>query len=152
MAMRDSSFPFPGDADASCNNNKEWAVEPIAIVTVVVLVQYMVFGYHVSHARIKHGVLAPATTGHPDFERTFRIHQNTLEQLVLFIPALWMFGIYVHPLTGAAIGLLFPIGREVYRRSYIADPSARMAGAVIGGGAIVVLLFGAAIGALLSWL
>lgn len=127
-------------------------MEAIAIVTVAVLVQYMVFGYHVSRARIKYGVLAPATSGHPDFERTFRIHQNTLEQLVLFIPALWMFGIYVHALTGAAIGLLFPIGREVYRRSYIADPSSRMAGAALGGGAIVVLLLGALIGALLSWI
>jgi hypothetical protein len=71
---------------------------------------------------------------------------------VLFIPALWLFGIYVHPLTGAAIGLLFPIGREVYRKSYVADPSARAAGAAIGGVAIVVLLLGAAIGALLSWI
>ena len=127
-------------------------MEPIAIVTVVVLVQYIVLGYHVSRGRIKYGVPAPATSGHPDFERTFRIHQNTLEQLVLFIPALWMFGIYVQPLTGAAIGLLFPIGREVYRRSYMADPSARVAGAAIGGGAIAVLLLGAAIGALLSWI
>jgi glutathione S-transferase len=151
MAAPDSSFPFR-DARAGREKNKEWAVEAIAIVTVVVLVQYTVLGYHVSRARIRYGVLAPATSGHPDFERTFRIHQNTLEQLVLFIPALWLFGIYVHPLTGAAIGLLFPIGREVYRKSYIADPSARAAGAAIGGVAIVVLLLGAAIGALLSWI
>ena len=152
MAVPDSSFPFRATPHASRENNKEWAVEPIAIVTVVVLVQYMVLGYHVSRARIKCGVLAPAISGHPDFERTFRIHQNTLEQLVLFIPALWMFGIYVHPSTGAVIGLLFPTGREVYRRSYIADPSSRMAGAALGGGAIVVLLLGALIGALLSWM
>jgi glutathione S-transferase len=136
----------------AAKNNKEWAVEAIAIVTVVVLVQYMVLGYHVSRARIRYGVLAPATYGHPEFERTFRIHQNTLEQLVLFIPAVWLFGIYVHPLTGAAIGLLFPIGREVYRRSYIADPSSRVAGATIGGAVIVVLLLGAAIGALVAWI
>jgi glutathione S-transferase len=152
MATPNSSFLFRVKPDAGCKNNKGWTVEPIAIVTVVVLVQYMVFAYHVSRARIKHGVLAPATSGHPEFECTFRIHQNTLEQLVLFIPALWMFGNYVHPLTGAAIGLLFPIGREVYRRSYITDPSSRVAGATIGGATIVVLLLGAAIGALLSWI
>jgi glutathione S-transferase len=145
-------FAVPVTREAGCKNNKEWAVEPIAIVTVVVLVQYLLFGYHVSRARIKHGVQAPAISGHPEFERTFRIHQNTLEQLVLFIPALWMFGIYVHPLTGAAIGLVFPVGREVYRRSYAADPSSRAAGATIGGAAIMVLLLGAAIGALVSWI
>jgi glutathione S-transferase len=145
-------FAVPVTRDAGCKNNKEWAVEPIAIVTVVVLVQYLLFGYHVSRARIKHGVRAPAISGHPEFERTFRIHQNTLEQLVLFVPALWMFGSYVHPLTGAAIGLVFPVGREVYRRSYAADPSSRAAGAAIGGVAIMVLLLGAAIGALVSWI
>jgi len=126
-------------------------VEPIAIVTVVALIQFLLFAYKVSLARLKHGVAAPATAGHPEFERMFRIHQNTLEQLVLFIPALWMFGLYAHPLTGAAIGLLFPVGREVYRRSYLTDPSTRAAGSVIGGTAIVILLTGAAVGALLSW-
>jgi glutathione S-transferase len=127
-------------------------MEAVAIVTSAVLVQYMVFAYHVSAARVKHGVAAPATSGHPEFERVFRVHQNTLEQLIIFIPALWMFAIYVHPLAGAAIGLLFPIGREVYRRSYVADPSRRAAGAAIGGASTVILLIGAVIGAVVSWL
>jgi len=127
-------------------------MEAVAIVTSVVLIQYMVFAYHVSAARIQHGVAAPATSGHPEFERVFRVHQNTLEQLIIFIPALWMFAVYVHSLTGAAVGLLFPIGREIYRRSYVADPSRRTAGAAIGGASTVILLFGAAIGALISWL
>lgn len=127
-------------------------MEAVAIVTSAVLVQYMVFAYYVSAARVKHGVAAPATTGHPEFDRVYRVHQNTLEQLIIFIPAIWMFAIYVHPLTGAAIGLLFPIGREVYRRSYVADPSRRAAGAAIGGVSTVTLLIGAAIGAIVSWL
>ena len=126
-------------------------MEPVAIVTVAALVQYLVLAYQVSMARIRHGVLAPATSGHPEFERRFRIHQNTLEALVVFIPALWMFGYYVHPLAGALIGLLFPIGREVYRRSYVADPSTRAAGSAISGAAIVVLLVGAAVGTFISW-
>jgi hypothetical protein len=63
-----------------------------------------------------------------------------------------MFGFYVHPLTAAAVGLLFPTGREVYRRSYLADPSSRLAGAAISGGATMILLAGSAIGAFLSWL
>lgn len=127
-------------------------MEAVAIVTFSVLVQYMVFAYYVSAARVKHGVAAPATTGHPAFDRAFRVHQNTLEQLVVFIPALWMFAIYVHPLIAAAIGLLFPIGREIYRRSYVEDPARRGAGAAIGGASTIILLVGAAIGALVSWL
>jgi glutathione S-transferase len=127
-------------------------MEAVAIVTSAVLVQYMLFAYHVSAARLKLGVAAPATSGHPEFERVFRVHQNTLEQLIIFIPALWMFAIYVHPLAGAAVGLLFPVGREVYRRSYVADPSRRAAGAAIGGASTVILLIGAAIGAVVSWL
>lgn len=127
-------------------------MEAVALVTFAVLVQYMMFAYHVSAARLKHGVAAPATSGHPEFDRVFRVHQNTLEQLIIYIPALWMFAIYVHPLAGAAIGLLFPIGREIYRRSYVAEPSRRAAGATIGGASSVILLIGAAIGALVSWL
>lgn len=127
-------------------------MEPVAIVTVIVLVQYFVFGYYVSRERIRHGVQAPATSGHPDFERAFRIHQNTLEQLAVFMPALWMFGFYVHPLTAAVIGLLFPAGREVYRRSYLADPSSRLAGAAITGATTIVLLLGSVVGAFLSWI
>lgn len=127
-------------------------MEAVALVTFAVLVQYMIFAYHVSAARLKHGVAAPATSGHPEFDRVFRVHQNTLEQLIIYIPALWMFAIYVHPLAGAAIGLLFPIGREIYRRSYVAEPSRRAAGATIGGASSVILLIGAAIGALVSWL
>lgn len=126
-------------------------MEPVAIVMAAALVQYFVFAYHVSLARLKYGVLAPATTGHPEFERTFRIHQNTLEQLIVFIPALWMFGVYVHALAAAVIGLFFPIGREVYRRSYQSDPSKRAFGAALGGAASMVLLVGGVMGAVISW-
>lgn len=127
-------------------------MEAVAIVTSAVLIQYMVFAYLVSAARLKHGVAAPATSGHPEFDRVFRVHQNTLEQLIIFIPALWMFAVYVSPLAGAAIGLLFPVGREIYRRSYVADPARRAAGAAIGGASTVILLIGATIGAVASWL
>jgi hypothetical protein len=63
-----------------------------------------------------------------------------------------MFGAYVHALTGAAIGLLFPAGREVYRRSYLKDPSTRTAGSAVSGISTVVLLLGSLVGAVISWL
>ncbi|HEX7718676.1 MAG TPA: MAPEG family protein [Woeseiaceae bacterium] len=126
-------------------------MEPVAIVTALALFQFFAFSYWVGAARVKHGVHAPAITGHPEFERSFRVQQNTLEQLVAFLPALWIFGLYVHALIAAALGLLFIVGRFVYRTSYLKDPTTRSLGFGIGALSIIALLIGGLIGALLSW-
>jgi uncharacterized MAPEG superfamily protein len=127
-------------------------LEPVAIVTALALVQYGWFGYLVAQARVRYGVQAPATSGHPEFDRRYRIQQNTLEQLLVFIPALWLFGWYGHALTAAGLGLLFIAGRFVYSESYATDPSTRTAGFAIGAVATLVLLGGGVIGALVSWI
>jgi len=127
-------------------------MEPIAIVTVLTLLQLFIFAFQVGKQRAKHGIKAPAISGDAEFERMFRVHQNTLEQLVVFIPALWLFGYYVHALIGAGIGLVFIIARFVYRGSYLTDPSTRTAGFGIGALAMMVLLLGGLIGAVVSWL
>ncbi len=127
-------------------------MQPIAIVTALALLQYLWLGYLVSAARIRYDVKAPAISGHPGFERAFRIHQNTLEQLVMFLPALWLFAWYVQALVGALLGLVFIAGRFVYHAGYTKDPSARGPGAMIGGVATVVLLVGGLIGAVVSWI
>ena len=126
-------------------------MEPVAIVTVLMLIQYFWFGYFVSAARIRHGIKAPATSGHPEFDRAFRIHQNTLEQLMVVLPALWLFGWYVHALTGALLGLLFIAGRFIYRAGYLRDPASRLSGSIVGAVALVVLLAGGLVGAVMSW-
>ena len=74
-----------------------------------------------------------------EFERAFRIHQNTVEQMVIFLPSLWRFGYYVHPLTGAGLGLVFVISRLIYRKTYLNDPTSRKAGFGIGALAMIVL-------------
>tara|TARA_R110002049_G_scaffold272614_3_gene450233 strand:+ start:2356 stop:2739 length:384 start_codon:yes stop_codon:yes gene_type:complete len=123
-------------------------MELIAIVTVLVLIQFFLFSYLVGVQRGKHGVKAPAMSGHPEFDRALRIQQNTMEQLVVFIPALWLFGYYVDPRWGAGIGLVFLIGRFVYRAGYLADPAKRHTGFMIGMVAMLALLLGGLYGAI----
>lgn len=127
-------------------------MEPVAMVTALILVQYMVFGGLVGRARGKAGIKAPATTGDPVFERHFRAHQNSLEQMVAVIPALWMFGYYVQAEIAALIGVVYLIGRSLYYRSYVADPASRGPGFGIGYLATIVLILGGLVGAGLDWL
>ncbi len=100
-------------------------MEATVIVTFLALAQYALFGVQVGGMRGKHGVTAPATSGHPEFERMNRVHINTMEQLVLFLPALWMHALYANPLWGAIIGMVYIVGRFIYRASYLKDPSTR---------------------------
>lgn len=122
-------------------------MEVIAVVTILALIQFYVFAVQVGRMRAKHGVRAPAITGHPEFERMFRVQQNTMEQLVIFVPALWTYGYFGNPLWGAAVGLVYIVGRFVYKRGYLIDPSKRSLGFTIGVIAISVLLVGGLIAA-----
>jgi glutathione S-transferase len=103
-------------------------MELVTIVIALALIEYIAFGMLVGRARVKYGVKAPATSGHEVFERYFRVHQNTLEMLVVFVPATWLFGQYVSPTWAAGLGLMFIVGRLVYLRGYVADPASRGAG------------------------
>ncbi len=124
----------------------------VAMVTALALIQYFVFGLRVGQARGKYGIEAPATTGHPVFERHFRVHQNTMEQLVLFLPGLWLFATYVSTGIAAVAGVVFIVGRALYARAYVAEPKTREMGAVLTAGANGILLLGGLIGALVRLL
>lgn len=103
-------------------------MEATVIVTILALMQFTLFGIQVGAMRARHEVKAPAVTGNDEFERMNRVHLNTLEQLVVFLPALWMFAQFVNPLWGALMGLVFIIGRFIYRAEYLKDPSSRSPG------------------------
>lgn len=118
-------------------------MEWIAVVTALVLIEYLWIAARVGMARGKYGVAAPATTGNEIFERHYRVQQNTVEQLVIFLPALWIFATYASPAIGAGLGLLFLIGRAVYAVTYVADPGSRSAGFLMTFVANVILLLGA---------
>jgi len=126
-------------------------MEAVAIVTIIALAQFVFFSIQVGSKRGKHGVSAPATTGHPEFERMFRIQQNTMEQLVAFIPALWIFGWLVNPLWAAGLGVIFIVGRFIYWSSYLKDPGSRGAGFTITFLPTAVMLVWSLLDAVLSY-
>ncbi len=125
-------------------------MEPIAVVTALALLEYFGFGLLVAQARAQAGIEAPAVVGDPNFERHLRVQQNTLEQLAIFLPSLWMFGYYVSALWGALFGLVFIVGRFIYYRGYVGDPAKRGTGFLIGEVGLGVLLVGGLIGALVA--
>ncbi len=127
-------------------------MELIAIVTALALLQTFLFAFQVGQARVKHGIDAPATSGNDEFERAYRVHQNTIEQMIIFVPSLWMFGFYVDARIGAGVGLVFIIARLIYRSAYRGNPKSRGAGFGIGAISMMVLLLGGLIGALMSYL
>ena len=100
----------------------------VIIVVVLALIQYIAYGILVGRARGKYGVSAPATTGDPIFERYYRVHQNTLEQLMVFLPAIFIFSQLGNPLIAAGLGAVYLVGRLIYLRGYVADPAQRGTG------------------------
>ena len=125
-------------------------MELVAIVAALALLEYAYFGAQVSRARGRYGVKAPATTGHELFDRHYRVQQNTAEQLVMFLPALYLFAVYVSAPIAALLGLGFVLGRALYGRGYVADPERRGPGFIVGFAASAVLLLGGLAGAVVA--
>jgi glutathione S-transferase len=117
-----------------------------AVITLLALLLFIYSCLAVGMARKKYGVAAPATTGHAQFEVVYRVQMNMLEQLVLFLPALWLFSEYVSPLWAGLLGLVWLVGRVLYSVSYINDPKSRGPGFMISFIAVVLLILGAAVG------
>jgi uncharacterized MAPEG superfamily protein len=122
----------------------EW----VAIVTVLSLFVFMATAIRVGGARAKHGIKAPATTGDEMFERHFRVQMNTLEQLVIYLPALWLFAVYWNQLVAASLGLVWIAGRIIYMNAYVADPAKRSMGFMLTFAPTAILLIGTLVGAI----
>ena len=117
-----------------------------ALVLALALLLYVAVFAATGRARRRFDIKAPAVTGAPEFERAFRVQQNTLEQLIWFVPALWLFAQFASALWGGIIGLVWIAGRAHYAVSYYRDPEARGPGFLIGFASAGVLLIGALIG------
>jgi glutathione S-transferase len=121
-------------------------MEPVYIVILLSLLEYLVLTGLVGRARGVYGVKAPAVTGHPAFERTFRVQQNTLESLIVFVPAVWIFGLYVSVVWATVLGTVFLVARAIYAVGYIRAAEKRGLGAGISGLVVAALVVGGLIG------
>jgi len=120
------------------------------LVVLIALGVYLGTMVYCARLRARHRVMAPATTGHPAYERAFRIQQNTLEQLIVFMPAVWLFSLLVNPLLGASLGAIWVLGRMVYAVSYAHNPERRGPGFIIAFVVLIVLVAGALVKALVA--
>ena len=114
-----------------------------ALVTLLAIAFYFFTSINVSRARTRTGVKAPAMSGHPDFERAFRIQMNTLEWMPIFLPSLWLFAIYISDAIAAGVGAVWIIGRIVYFMGYSQAAAKRGPGFAIQATAAIALWVGA---------
>ena len=117
-----------------------------ALVTLLTIL--LLFGTTVmtGRARGKYGIKAPATSGHPLYERAYRVQMNTIENSVLFLPTLWLAATYGFSGWAGIAGLVWVIGRVWYALAYLRDPATRGPGFATGMLAFLALLVMASIG------
>ena len=123
-----------------------------SIVTVIALFVYFLTTINVGRTRFKYQVLPPATSGDPNFERALRVQQNTLEQMIFFLPLLWLFCFYINPIWGAGIGGFWIIGRILYALGYYQAAEKRMIGFAISSLSSLALLVGSLVGIILVFI
>lgn len=116
---------------------------PIAIVTLISGLLCSGMGIVVARTHVKSGIMPPAMTGDPVLERTVRAHANTLEWMPIFLPALWVFGVYWNVQWAVGFGVLWIVGRIVYFIGYASAAERRFIGFFIQAMAALALLFGA---------
>ena len=120
------------------------------LATALALMIYQGTAIKVGKAREQFGIKAPATSGNEQFERIYRVQMNTLEQIVVFLPSLWMFAFFVNDKFAGLLGLVWSIGRIIYAKGYYGDAAKRHNGFIISFFAAIILLIGSVIGALLQ--
>jgi glutathione S-transferase len=119
----------------------------VDLVAMGALLQFIFFGAQVGQARGKFGVAAPAVTGHEGFERIYRVQMNTLELLVVLLPAMYAAARYWPAWAVAAAGAVYLVGRFIYWRAYVTAPASRGLGFALSIGPVITLVI-ATIGAI----
>ena len=123
-----------------------------AAVTVLAVLVLLAFAIRVARTRRKVNIFPPAMMGAPELERALRIHGNTVEQIVIFLPALWLSSLYFQGWAPPAIGLVWCLGRIIYAVGYSKDPRARFPGFFLTIFPSLILIVLAIIGIVQAWM
>ena len=118
----------------------------VAVVTILIIMQYMFFTARAGAARGRDTVVAPAMTGDQGFERRVRVQLNTLEQMAVTIPAMWLCTYFFRADVAAVLGLVYIVARFAYSAGYISSPEKRVPGMIATMLSNVVLLLCALFG------
>jgi hypothetical protein len=122
-----------------------------AFVTLIDLMIYAALTANVGRARIKYKIQAPAIAGNETFERILRVQINTVEQLILHLPLLWIAACAMDDMFAAAFGVIWALSRILYARGYYQKAKRRAKGFIIGMLVNVILLIGAIAGTVASF-
>ena len=114
-----------------------------ALITLAVLVLLFACAGAVGKARARYRIKAPAIIGNPAFERTFRAHQNTIENAVMFLPALWLFAMFVSGMWAGLLGVVWIAARIWYFVAYAEDAAKRGPPFSVAIGVFGILTLGA---------
>jgi glutathione S-transferase len=123
-----------------------------ATVTLASIALYFAFALRVAIARRKFDVPLPATSGQPDFERIFRVHQNTLEWLPTYLAPLWICAFFLNDAIAAGLGLVWVVGRVLYAVGYGRAVQGRLPGFFVQSSACILLFVAAATGVAMHFL
>jgi glutathione S-transferase len=126
------------------NRGRAMTYQMTALITLAMVAHYMWTAILVGGARREHKVVAPETTGPDGFNRVYRAHVNSLEQLVAMLPVLWIFAAAVGDRWAALLGLIWLIGRVLYVIAYKDAANKRGTGFMIGFFSLTAGLFGSA--------
>ncbi|MBV8665126.1 MAG: MAPEG family protein [Burkholderiaceae bacterium] len=122
------------------------ALQWTAWATLAALMVYAWMLMKVGQARGKFKINAPATDGPVEFQSVLRVQANTVEQMVVFFPALWMCAYFEGDKVAAIGGFVWSIGRIVYALGYYKEPAKRSLGFTITSLASLALMIGTAVG------
>jgi glutathione S-transferase len=126
-------------------------VYPGILSSLALLVYYFTL-FKAGMARGKYNIPAPSHEGPEEYVRRVRVHQNTMEHLVLFLPGLWLFSYAVDPIWAAGIGVLWPVGRLWYAFAYYEAAEKRGPGLYLSMPPIYIFVIGSLIGFMLELL
>ena len=117
-----------------------------AFITLLTVALLFAVTFNVVRARGKYRIQAPATTGHEMFERAYRIQLNTIENVLMFLPALWLYAMFIGDKGAGDSDMIWLVGRIWYAIAYQTNPAKQGYGFLISLLVIAGLWLGAAYG------